>query len=71
MTKRQWSDFSTGQQAAIIALGSVQVALAISAWVDLARRSARQVNGRKGVWAAVIAIDFVGPSAYFVKGRKR
>lgn len=71
MTKRQWRDFSEGQRAGIIALGSVQLALAVSAWVDLARRPARRVNGRKGVWAAVIAIDFIGPIAYFTKGRKR
>lgn len=70
MTERQWRDLSTTQQTGIIALGAAQVALAVAAWVDLARRPARQVNGRKGVWAVVIAIDFIGPIAYFTRGRK-
>jgi len=48
----------------------IQLALAVAAWVDLARRPADQVNGRKGLWAAVIAVNWVGPIAYFVKGRR-
>jgi hypothetical protein len=52
-------------------LGSVQLSLAATAWTDLARRPARRVNGRKGVWAAVIAINWIGPLAYFRWGRRR
>lgn len=71
MAVRKWSDFSEGQQAALIAAASVQVALAVAAWTDLAARPAEQVNGRKSTWAAVIAVNFVGPLAYFAKGRRR
>jgi hypothetical protein len=28
------------------------------------------INGRKDVWAAVIAVNFLGPIAYFVRGRR-
>ena len=49
-------------------IGSIQD---MTAWVDLARRPAKQVNGPKGMWAAIIAVSWVGPVAYFVKGRRR
>jgi hypothetical protein len=29
-----------------------------------------QVNGSKPRWAAIIAIDFVGPILYFTRGRR-
>lgn len=68
---RTWQELSSGQRAAALTLASVQLSLAVSAWVDLARRPADQVNGRKATWAAVIAINVVGPVLYFVKGRRR
>ena len=58
-SKRQWQDLSGGQRAVTAVVGVVQLALATAAWVDLARRPADQVNGKKGVWAAVIAINWV------------
>lgn len=66
----RWSDLSTGQQRAIIAIGIVQAGLATVAWVDLARRPAEQVAGPKAAWAAAIAVNFVGPVAYFIWGRQ-
>lgn len=69
-TKRRWQDLNTTQQAAIIGLGAVQISLAVAAWTDLARRPAEQVTGNKAAWAAVIAVNFVGPIAYFAKGRR-
>lgn len=72
-TKKQqktWEDLTTGQRVGAVVAGAVQLSLAVAAWVDLAKRPASQVNGRKGVWAAVIAVNFVGPISYFVKGRR-
>lgn len=71
MARRSWSDLSCAQRSALVAVGAVQVALAGAAWVDLARRPAGQVRGRKALWAGVIAINFVGPAAYFLAGRRR
>jgi hypothetical protein len=68
---RKWQELSSGQQAAALTLLSVQLSLAATAWTDLARRPADQVNGPKTAWAAVIAINFVGPVLYFTKGRRR
>lgn len=71
MAQRRWQDLTPAQQAGLLAAASVQLSLAVSAWADLAARPADQVNGRKSVWAAVIAINVVGPLTYFTKGRRR
>ncbi|QCU78610.1 hypothetical protein E7744_10930 [Citricoccus sp. SGAir0253] len=68
---RRWSDLTPRQQAAVLTLGSVQLSLAATAWADLARRPAEQVNGPKGVWAVVIGLNFLGPILYFARGRRR
>lgn len=70
MSRKKWSDLSSGQQVAVIVAGTVQLALAATAWADLARRPAEEVNGSKAAWAAVIAINFIGPISYFAKGRR-
>ena len=69
MTPRSWSDLSDRSKTAILVLGSVQLSLAVTAWINLFRRPAHQVRGSKVVWAAVIAVTFVGPAAYFRLGR--
>ena len=71
MAGKKWSELTSAQQTAVVTLGSVQMALAATAWIDLARRPAGQVNGRKGPWAAVIAVNWIGPLAYFRWGRRR
>jgi hypothetical protein len=70
MENRRWSDFSTRQKVGSLVAASVQLALAATAWTDLARRPADQVNGPKGLWAVIIAVNFIGPIAYFVIGRR-
>lgn len=71
VTTQRWSDLSSTQQAAIISLATVQVGLAVAAWTDLARRPAAEIRGRKGRWAGIIAINFVGPVWYFTRGVRR
>jgi hypothetical protein len=68
---RRWADLSGRQRAVLLTLGSVQLSLAMTAWTDLARRRPAEVNGRKAVWAAVIAVNWIGPAAYFRWGRRR
>jgi phospholipase D-like protein len=69
--RRTWSDLSERQRTAVLVATSVQLSLAATAWVDLFRRPAAQVNGSKARWAAVIGINFVGPVSYFLWGRRR
>lgn len=70
MGKKSWKDLTGRQQTALLALASVQVSLAATAWADLAARPAAQVQGPKAKWAAIIAINFIGPVLYFVRGRR-
>lgn len=66
----RWQDFSRGQQAAIIGAAAVELSLLVAALVDLKRRPAEQVRGRKALWAVVSFVNFVGPISYFAFGRK-
>lgn len=68
--KRRWSELTDAQRAAVLAAASVQLSLAATAWIDLAKRPAEQVNGRKAVWALLIAVNFFGPLGYFRWGRR-
>jgi len=70
MSKKNWGDLSPRAKTVILTLASVQLSLAATAWADLASRPAEQVNGRKAAWAAIIAINLVGPLAYFRWGRR-
>ena len=70
MGTRKWSEMTRPQRVGTVAGGIVQFVLATLAWSDLAHRPAKKVNGPKGIWAAVIAINFAGPIAYFIGGRK-
>ncbi len=71
MTRKSWNDLTPTQRTATVAAGAVQVALAVTAWVDLARRPSALVRGRKGLWAVAIAVNFVGPITYFAVGRRQ
>lgn len=71
MHGKHWNEFSPRQRKWIVVLSAVQVLLAAVAWLDLGFRPADAVNGRKPLWAAVIAVNFVGPIAYLRWGRRR
>lgn len=70
MAKKKWKDLTDGQRVGLVSLIAIQLSLAVSAWADLASRSPSQVRGSKGRWAAIIAINFVGPVLYFTRGRR-
>src|SRR3712207_9446512 len=69
MAQRGWRDLPPRQRAGLVVAGAVQLALAVTAWADLARRRPAEVTGRKGAWAAVIGVDWIGPMAYLRWGR--
>lgn len=68
---RKWSDLTGRQRTVTLVMGSIQLSLAATAWADLAKRPADQVNGPKLMWTAIIAINFIGPALYFLKGIRR
>lgn len=71
MARKRWSDLSDQEKTAVLVVASVQISLAVTAWVDLARRPAELVRGPKPAWAVAIAVNFVGPITYFAFGRRR
>ena len=68
---RKWSELTDRQRTVTLTMGSIQLALAATAWADLAKRTPAEVNGPKLLWTVVIAINLVGPILYFVIGRRR
>jgi hypothetical protein len=72
--RKRWSDLSERTRRFIVIGAAVDGLLKIAALADLARRPARQVRGRKWVWATVLVLaNSVGavPLAYFRFGRRR
>lgn len=67
--KKKWRDMTAGQRTAVVVLGAGQVALTAAAFRDLAKRPAAQVNGPKLAWGLALLVNWVGPLAYFAKGR--
>jgi hypothetical protein len=71
MRGKQWKDLTDAQKRGIVFLGALQLALLITALIDIRRRPADAINGSKRLWTAVVFINGIGPIAYFVVGRKR
>jgi hypothetical protein len=72
--KKRWSDLDERTRRFIVLGAAVEGLLKIAALTDLARRPARQVRGRKWVWAIVLVLaNSVGavPLVYFRFGRRR
>lgn len=72
--RKQWRDLSEGIRKLIITAGAADGILKIAALVDIKRRPASQIRGRKWVWAAAVAvINSAGllPASYFAFGRRR
>ncbi|RMI40921.1 PLDc_N domain-containing protein [Actinomadura harenae] len=69
--KRSWGELSVGQRRMIVGAAVVQWGLAIAALVDLRRRTAEEVRGSKRVWRVVAFVNFAGPLAYFLFGRRK
>jgi hypothetical protein len=71
---KQWSDLSEGNRRLLIAVAAADVTLRIAALVDIKRRPASQIRGRKWAWATAVAIvNSAGilPISYFVFGRRQ
>lgn len=71
MASKRWRDLSDQQRRSIVVSGAVQVSLLIAALVDIYRRPAEDVRGKKWMWTAASFVNFVGPISYFIFGRKR
>jgi hypothetical protein len=71
-SKKWWSERSNLERVGIIVLNLARVGLTLVALADLRRRPADKLNGNKMIWGTVVvSINFIGPIAYFIFGRKR
>ena len=71
MRRQRWQDLSTAQRAGLVGAVTVQLTLLAAALADVLRRPADEINGDRRIWLGVSFINFVGPVAYFLAGRKR
>jgi Phospholipase_D-nuclease N-terminal len=69
--RRRWDELSDRQRAALIAVGSIELALTATAAADLFRRASDRVRGPKALWWPAIFVQPVGPIAYLLFGRRR
>jgi hypothetical protein len=68
--RRTFRDFGPRQRV-LMGLGAlVQFSLLAAAQIDLLRRPAALVRGSKWAWRAIALVNFIGPVAYFVAGRR-
>lgn len=68
--RRTWAELTHEERRTAVIMASLQAALALAAWTDLAYRPEAQVRGRKDVWALVIAVNWIGPILYFARGMR-
>jgi len=71
VNRKKWSELSAPAQVGIVVMTIIQLSLLFAALADIRRRPAEQINGSKALWTGLAFINFVGPVAYFVKGRKQ
>jgi hypothetical protein len=71
---RRWSDLSERDRRLVVVGAVLEGVLKIAALVDLKRRPAAEIRGRRWIWATVVSLGNsvgTGPLAYFVFGRRR
>ena len=69
--RRRWQDLSDNQRRMVVVGAVVQISLEMVALRDLRRRPAEQVRGPKWAWVPAMSVNFIGPIAYFLVGRRR
>jgi hypothetical protein len=69
----QWSELNPRVRRLIVVGATVEGALKIAALIDMTRRPAEQIRGRKKLWASAMLLNSGGliPLSYFAVGRRR
>ena len=70
MQQKKWSELTTGQQNGIRLAAVLQFTLLATALWDMWHRPAEEINGDRHLWTLASFVNFAGPIAYFLFGRK-
>jgi hypothetical protein len=70
MSSKRWQDLTGSQRAGVALMSTIQLLLVAAALWDIRQRPAEKINGNKRLWTAAVFINFFGPIAYFLFGKK-
>jgi hypothetical protein len=70
MRGKRWQDLTGSQRAGVALMSTIQLLLLAAALWDIRQRPAEKINGNKRLWTAAVFINFFGPIAYFLFGKK-
>jgi hypothetical protein len=68
---KRFRELSRSRQVVLLAASGIQLALLVTAEVDLQRRAPSEIRGDRSLWRAACLINFIGPLAYFRWGRRK
>jgi len=71
VANKTWSDLTPAEKRGICIAGAAEAVITVVALVDLARRPASEVRGRKWAWVLSFVVQPFGPLSYFAWGRNR
>jgi hypothetical protein len=66
----RWAELSVTQRRLLVAAAAAELSLKIAALIDIQRRAPSEIRGPKAMWRAAMAVNLLGPVAYFTVGRK-
>ena len=69
--RKRWNELSICQKVVIALLSALQFIMLAAALWDIHQRSEDEIQGSKVMWTLVSFVNFIGPIAYFLFGRKR
>ena len=71
MAKKQWSDLTPTQKTGTALLVGAQVIMLAAALLNISRQPEEQLTGSRRLWTVLSFVNFIGPIAYFLWGRKK
>jgi hypothetical protein len=69
--KHKWRDLSPRSKGLVVTAAAAQLALLGAALTDIRSRSPQELRGPKALWIPALFVNFAGPIAYFLLGRRR
>ncbi|MGO1317740.1 MAG: PLDc N-terminal domain-containing protein [Cellulomonadaceae bacterium] len=70
MAHTSWKELSGKRKVFVTLLTSAQLALTVAAYKDLVGRPGKEIEGSKLAWGIALLVNWIGPLAYFAKGRR-